>query len=164
MQEETVDLPGWGRLPCCSFGSSAAVEERLAALVIAGRKRATVWDGREGNPTAPGRFWAVTVGGRPVAVIETLTVERRRFDSIDAAFAATEGEGDGSLAFWQAAHRDTFGRSGAFDPRMWLWCETFRCVATLDPALEAVAADHAAAEIAEAPGLMARWQPGPDPG
>ena len=35
-------MDGFGRLPCLSFGSEG-MQERLAALVIAGRKRATVW-------------------------------------------------------------------------------------------------------------------------
>jgi uncharacterized protein YhfF len=61
----------WRALPVCAFGSSPAMQERLAALVIARRKRATVWDGREPNPTLPGMRWVVTVLERPVAVIDT---------------------------------------------------------------------------------------------
>ena len=83
MAEERIEVLGWGLLPCCRFGSTAAIEERLAALVIAGRKRATVWDGGEENPTAPGMRWAVMAGARPVAVIETVGVGRRRFAEID---------------------------------------------------------------------------------
>ena len=132
------------------------MEERLAALVIAGRKRATVWDGREGNPTAAGMLWAVTVGGRAVAVIETVAVTRRRFCDIDAGFAATEGEGDGSLAFWRAAHEDFFRGAGGFSPQMWLWCEDFRLVAVIDAGLAAAAAGHVAAERAEAVAFLAR--------
>lgn len=154
MAEESVEIEGFGRLPCCSYGSDG-LQERLAALVIAGRKRATVWDGREENPTAPGMAWAVMVAGRAVAVIETVTVGRRRFCDIDAAFAATEGEGDGSLAFWRAAHEDYFRRAGSFARDMWLWCEEFRLLAVLDPGLAAAAADHVAAEEAEAAVFLA---------
>lgn len=146
----------WADLPTCSFGSGPELEERLAALVIAGRKRATVWGGEDENPTAPGMRWVVTAGGRPVAVIETETVGRRRYCDIDAAFAATEGEGDGSLRFWQVAHEDYFRRAGGFDPQMWLWCETFRLVAVIDMALAEAAADHVAAEEAEARERLAR--------
>jgi uncharacterized protein YhfF len=100
MSQEMVEVAGWGQLPCCRFGSSIDVEERLAALVIAGCKRASVWDGREENPTVPaGLRWAVMVGARPVAVMETVAVGRRRFSEIDDTFAALEGEGDGSLRF-----------------------------------------------------------------
>lgn len=155
MAEEWIEVPGWGLLPCCRFGSTAANEERLAALVIAGRKRATVWDGGEENPTVPGMRWAVMAGARPVAVIETVGVGRRRFDEIDEAFAALEGEGDGSLRFWRLAHQDYFERSGAFDPEMWLWWEEFRLVAVIDDDLAAAAPGHVAAEEAEARAMLA---------
>lgn len=128
---------------------------RLAALVIAGRKRATVWDGREENPTVPGMRWAVMADGRAVAVIETVAVGRRRYDQIDEAFAALEGEGDGSLAFWRAAHEDYFRKAGVFAPDMWLWWEEFRLVAVIDAELAAAAAEHVAAEEAEARALLA---------
>ena len=155
MTQERVEVPGWGLLPCCAFGSSPGLQERLAALVIAGRKRATVWDGREANPTEPGMRWAVRVGVRPVAVMETVAVGRRRFVEIDAAFAALEGEGDGSLRFWQLAHEAYFGASGAFDPEMWLWWEEFRLVAVIDAELAAAAPGHVAAEEAEAREMLA---------
>ena len=35
------------------------------------------------------------------------------FGEVTAEFAATEGEGDGSLAFWQRAHREFFSRECA---------------------------------------------------
>lgn len=155
MVQDEVEVPGWGRLPPCSFGSSPEVEERLAALVIAGRKRATVWDGREENPTEPGKRWAVMARGRAVAVMETVAVGRRRFHEIDDGFAALEGEGDGSLAFWRMAHEDYFRQSGAFDPEMWLWWEEFRLVAVIDEALAARAPEHVAAEEAEARAALA---------
>jgi uncharacterized protein YhfF len=145
----------WRDLPVCAFGSSPALQERLAALVMAGRKRATVWDGREANPTEPWMRWVVTVSERPVAVIETVAVGQRRFDEIDAAFAALEGEGDGSLRFWQIAHEAYFGTSGGFDPAMLLWWEEFRLVEVIDPVLAAAAAHHVQAEEAEARALLA---------
>lgn len=153
---DLVEVAGWGHLPCCSYGSDPALEERLAALVIAGRKRATVWDGREENPTRPGMPWAVMVAGRPVAVIETVSVGRRRFCDIDQVFAETEGEGDGSLLFWRRAHEDYFRRAGGFDPQMWLWCEEFRLVAVVDLELQAASAGHVAAEAEEARAFLAR--------
>lgn len=154
MEGELVEVAGLGALPCMSFGSEG-VQERLAALVIAGRKRATVWDGREENPTRPGMRWAVMAGGRVVAVVETVAVGRRRFDGIDADFAALEGEGDGSLAFWRAAHEDYFRKAGSFAPDMALWWEEFRLVTVIDAGLAAVAADHVAAEAAEAAAFLA---------
>lgn len=76
----------WKSLPTTSFGSSH-MEERLAGLIIAGRKRATVWNGQEENPTRPGMDWVVTAIGKPVAIIKTLSVGQCRFDEIDANFA-----------------------------------------------------------------------------
>ena len=32
------------------------------------------------------------------------------FDQVTAAYAAIEGEGDGSLAYWRQAHWDDFAR------------------------------------------------------
>ena len=154
MDGDSVEVEGFGVLPCLAFGSEG-MQERLAALVIAGRKRATVWDGREENPTVAGMRWAVMAGGRAVAVIETVAVGRRRFDEVDADFAALEGEGDGSLAFWQAAHEAYFRKAGFFAPDMALWWEEFRLVAVTDAAFAAEAAGHVAAEEAEARAMLA---------
>ena len=43
-------------------------------------------------------------------------------------FAAEEGEGDLSHAYWAAVHEDYFIREGTFAPDMMLWCERFRLV------------------------------------
>jgi uncharacterized protein YhfF len=98
------------------FGDSAPLADELAALVLAGKKRATaglLWAYEaEGSPLPrAGNLTVVTLfSGEPVCVIETLRVEVVPFCEVDADFAATEGEGDGSLAFWQQAHRAFFGR------------------------------------------------------
>lgn len=39
------------------------MEERLAGLIIAGRKRATVWSGQEDNPTKTGMQGSFAGGG-----------------------------------------------------------------------------------------------------
>ena len=44
--------------------------------------------------------WART----PLCVIETQRVEIVPYEEVSADFAATEGEGDGSLRYWQQAH------------------------------------------------------------
>lgn len=144
----------WSDLPTTTFGSED-MEERLAALILAGRKRATVWDAREGNPTEPGKRWVVTVHGRPVGVIETVDIRMRRFDEIDAAFAAVEGEGDGGLDYWRAGHEAFFRAQGFFAPDMPLWCETFRMIEVIDSDLLAAAPVHIAWEEAAARALKA---------
>jgi uncharacterized protein YhfF len=130
------------------------LETRLAALILAGRKQATVWNGALPNETAPGMRWRVIANGRDVAVIETLSVERRKFQEIDDAFAFAEGEGDRSLTFWRAVHEKFFREEGHFTPEMELWCERFRLVATLDPALGRAAESHVAAEEREAADIL----------
>jgi uncharacterized protein YhfF len=121
------------------FGDSTAMADELAALVLQGVKRATagsVWSFEASGKRlpAPGDLSIVTDGaGRPLCVIETLAVEVVPFDQVDAAFAAVEGEGDGSLAYWQAAHRAYFTREcaaagRAFSEDMAVACERFRVV------------------------------------
>jgi hypothetical protein len=99
--------------------------------------------------------WIVTVADKPVAVIETLSVEQRRFDAIDEAFALEEGEGDRSLTFWRSVHEDFFRSEGQFEQDMMLWCEHFRLIAVLDPELADCADEHVALEQAEGEALVA---------
>ena len=98
------------------FDDNAPTADKLAALVLAGRKRATaalVWAYEaEGKPIPkPGDLSVVTLfSGQPGCVIETLGIQTVPFSEVDADFAATEGEGDGSLAYWQRVHTAFFGR------------------------------------------------------
>jgi uncharacterized protein YhfF len=120
-----------------AFGDSPTLADQLAALVEAGRKRATaslpVEFAVEGLPLpAAGDVSIVTRGdGSPVAVIELVEVRWVPFQEVDAAFAAEEGEGDGTLAWWQAAHRNYFGRvcarqGASFDETTPVICQRFR--------------------------------------
>lgn len=70
--------------------------------------------------------------GRPLCVVETVSVETMRFCDIGADFARAEGEGDLSLAHWRAAHRAYFSRNGGFAEDMLLACETFRVTLVID--------------------------------
>src|SRR6266545_5035309 len=98
------------------FDDNAPSADELAALVLSGKKRATaalVWvHEAEGKPMPqPGALSVVTLfSGEPVCVIETSSFQIVPFCEVDADFAATEGEGDGSLAYWQRVHTDFFGR------------------------------------------------------
>lgn len=127
-----------------SFGDSQPLADELGALVVAGTKRATagsLWalqaQGRQ--PPRPGDYSIVTTwAGRPLCVIETLSIEIVAFSGVGADFAATEGEGDGSLAYWRAAHTAFFTRECLrlqlrFDETMPVVCERFE-VAALCPA------------------------------
>jgi uncharacterized protein YhfF len=98
------------------FDDNAPSADELAALVLAGTKRATaalVWTFEsERKPIPkPGDLSVVTLfSGKPVCVIETQNIQIVPFSEVDADFAATEGEGDGSLAYWQRVHKAYFGR------------------------------------------------------
>lgn len=115
-----------------SFGDGPELADALLALVLAGTKTATCWSARDGQVTEVGRRWVARDGqGRARAVLETTALARRRFSDVDAGFAAKEGEGDRTLAWWRDAHQRYFTRNGGFDPAMDLWCEEFRLVATI---------------------------------
>jgi uncharacterized protein YhfF len=139
-------------LPSFAFGDGGVLADRLGALVVAGRKTGTCWSAGEGDKSVkPGGRWVVLSGSnRPIAVIETVTVESLRFDGATALHARQEGEGDLSLAFWRAAHEDYFRRNGGFAPDMPLYYETFRLVEVLDEEFAQAAPSHVAAEIKEA--------------
>jgi uncharacterized protein YhfF len=119
----------WRDLESFSFGDSPALADELAALVLAGLKRATCWAASDGMLTEVGKRMVMLDGsGRPLAVLETVELVRRPFNEVDAAFAYDEGEDDRSLAFWERAHRAYFGRRGQFAEGMLLYCERFRVV------------------------------------
>lgn len=113
--------------------------DALAALVLRGQKRATAtllwyYEARDKRPPEAGDLSVVTDWqGTPRCVIETTGVHVTPFDQVDAAFAAAEGEGDGSLAHWRDAHWAYFGRvcaslGRAPSLRMPVVCERFRVV------------------------------------
>ena len=121
------------------FDDNAPSADELAALVLSGRKRASAglaWAYEsEGKPLAkPGDLSVVTrFSGEPVCVIETRKVTIVPFEDVTSEFAATEGEGDGSLEFWRRAHTAYFGREckrlgREFSQRMPVVCEEFAVV------------------------------------
>jgi uncharacterized protein YhfF len=127
----------WHDLESFSFGDSPALADKLAALVLAGLKRATCWAASDGMLTEVGKRMVMLDGsGRPLAVLETMELTHRSFNEVDAAFAYDEGEGDRSLAFWKRAHREYFGRRGQFAEDMLLYCERFRIVEQIPGAEE----------------------------
>ncbi len=120
-----------------AFGDHRALADELAELVRRGVKRGTTASleamRRESTPSpAPGALSIVVRGdGTPVCVIETIETFVTRLGAVDERFAADEGEGDGSLAYWREAHEAVFRREGAalgyaFTPDMEVECERFR--------------------------------------
>jgi uncharacterized protein YhfF len=98
------------------FDDNASSADELATLVLAGAKRAgaaLVWafEAERKPVPKPGDLSVVTLfSGKPVCIIETQSIQIVPFSEVDADFAATEGEGDGSLAYWQQAHKAFFRR------------------------------------------------------
>ena len=125
------------------FGDSAAMADELGALIAAGTKTATcsaLWSWQAEGEALP-RVGALSIilDGRdqPLCVIETTEVTQRRYDEVDAQFAADEGEGDRSLAYWRDAHWQFFirdlasiGKAPTLD--MPLVCERFRVIFPVD--------------------------------
>ena len=123
----------WRSLERFSFGDSPELAAELAALVLAGKKRATCWAASDGPLTVVGKRMVMLDGEDvPRAIIATVELVQRRFCDVDAAFAYDEGEGDRTLSYWRSAHQRYFQRQGVFAPEMLLYCERFRLVERLD--------------------------------
>lgn len=127
------------------FGGEAELADELAALVLAGKKQATTslpvefTSLHEPLPRAGDLSIIVRGNGRPVAIIERTRVTSVPFETVDEAYAAVEGEGDGSLGYWRAAHVDYFTSvcerlGGSFDAHTLVLCQVFRVVWKLEPA------------------------------
>lgn len=107
-----------------------------ARLVQQGDKRATACSlaeldlGNEPLPS-PGDLAVVTDwAGAAVAIIRTSRVDVVPFCEVTEDFAATEGEGDKSLAWWRKAHEAYYrrvlsGTEHAFSEDMLIACERF---------------------------------------
>ncbi|OFS08211.1 ASCH domain-containing protein [Hafnia sp. HMSC23F03] len=119
------------------FGTPGDLAQQLSELIVSGEKYATCsaldeyW--HEGMTIPTAGYLTIVLDGheKPVAAIETMQVSLRRFRDVDAIFAAAEGEGDKSLAYWRQAHQTFFETSQqaidkTFSEDMWLVCEYFR--------------------------------------
>lgn len=132
------DHPHRARRPdAFGFGDTAELADELAALVLAGVKRATTSLAVEftslGEPLPEvGDVSLVLFGsGAPAAIIERTHVERVPFCRVDARYAALEGEGDGSLASWRLGHTEYFQGvcarlGGKLEDDTLVLCQAFR--------------------------------------
>ncbi|HSL43333.1 MAG TPA: ASCH domain-containing protein [Anaerolineales bacterium] len=121
------------------WGDSPALAEELGALIVQGIKTATcsaLWEWQaEGNPIPQPSLITIALDGRgePLCIVETFEVTIRKYNEVDADFAREEGEGDFSLDYWRAAHRNYFSRvlpniGKQFSEEMPLVCERFRVI------------------------------------
>lgn len=96
--------------PAWAFGATPEQADESLRLVIDGIKTATCCPMRdyqaEDEPVPQvGTLSIVLDGsGRPRALVRDVEVRLVRFDRVDAEHAHAEGEGDRSLAHWQAVH------------------------------------------------------------
>ena len=93
--------------------------DALVELVLRGIKRATcgmLWAYEAEGEALPqvGDLSVVTDWqGSPRCVIRLTEVEVKPYNAVSADFAAAEGEGDRSLAYWRQAHWQAFSRECA---------------------------------------------------
>jgi uncharacterized protein YhfF/GNAT superfamily N-acetyltransferase len=150
------------------FDDNQPSADALAALVLMGKKRATaglLWEYEsEGSGVPkPGDLSIVTNwAGEPQCVIETRSVVVRPFGEVDEDFAATEGEGDGSLAYWREVHWAYFTRACARIGQtpshdMPVACERFEVIYT-EPVQGGVSVDMAPTTFDAWPDLLALLQ------
>lgn len=96
--------------PAWAFGATPEQADESLRLVADGIKTATCCPLRdyqaEDEPVPqPGTLSIVLDGsGRPRALVRDVDVRLVRFDRVDEEHAYAEGEGDRSLAHWQAVH------------------------------------------------------------
>lgn len=121
------------------FDDNEPSANELAELVLAGTKRATaglVWsfEAENRSPPKPGDLSVITNWqSEPLCVIETTAVAIVPYEEVSEEFAATEGEGDGSLRYWREAHWAYFGREcerlgRVQSMRMPIVCERFEVI------------------------------------
>ncbi len=121
------------------FGDTESLANELAALVVAGTKCATAsllrsYEADDKPMPKPGHLSIVEQwSGEPTCIIETTAVAVLPFDRVGPEFAATEGEGDGSLEHWRTGHWAYFGRECTRigkkpSASMLVVCESFKVV------------------------------------
>jgi uncharacterized protein YhfF len=128
---KTYVAEGWGDGP--------AIADELGTLIVQGIKTATcsaLWEWEaEGIPIPEEGYITIALDGRgePLCIVETIEISIRKYNEVDANFAREEGEGDLSLNYWRAAHKNYFSRvlskiGKEFSEDMPLVCERFRVI------------------------------------
>ncbi|WP_328362784.1 ASCH domain-containing protein [Mycobacterium sp. NBC_00419] len=108
------DVPSIPEPAVEQFGDSPQLADDLLALILRRTKRATaglVADYETAGEPVPGVGGHCVVcdsAGRPQCVTRTVDVRTGPLDSVDAAFAWDEGEGDRTRESWLAEHERFF--------------------------------------------------------
>ncbi len=110
-----ITLPP-GPVHADGYGDSAELSEDLLALIRSGRKRAgtgLLWGyEHDGEHIAKAGDIEIVLDHlqKPVLVTRIVSSEVMPYSEVTAEYAAIEGEGDGSLAYWRKAHWGFFSR------------------------------------------------------
>ena len=135
LRRRGVALPE-GNVRVGAFGDSAELSHELLALIRSGKKRGgacLLWSYETEGEALPavGDIEVVLDHLNQLALISRIVnVDAKPFNEVGADFAAVEGEGDGSLEYWQREHWNYFSRECARLGRgptesMMVICETF---------------------------------------
>jgi uncharacterized protein YhfF len=125
------------------FGDSPELSADLLALIASGKKRggaslhAAYAIEKLPLPQVGEIAIVLDYNDKPVFVTRNTAVDIVPFNAVGADFAACEGEGDGSLAYWRAAHLDYFTRTSlelgiTFNEGMLIVCERFEVLHALE--------------------------------
>lgn len=133
-----------GRVRVDGYGDSAERSESLLQLIRSGQKRAgtgLLWayehDGEDIAETGDIEI-VINHLNDPVLVTRITSAEVVPFSAVTAEYAATEGEGDGSLEYWRKAHWAFFSRECARigrepDEAMPVICSIFEVLNVVPP-------------------------------
>lgn len=111
----TETMERWG------FADPGPLRDELTALALAGTKTTTAslyleYEVEGETLAAPGqRDLLVDSSGRPVAIVETLSIRVVRLADVDDQHAIDEGEGYADAAAFRASHERFWIESGAVD-------------------------------------------------
>lgn len=141
-ERQRLGLPD-ARYHVCTFADPryATYHDELLDLVGAGKKRATAHLALDFELNAiprrsVGDYWVVVdTASLPRYLIRVTDVDVRPFNRVEASFAAREGEGDSSLAYWAKVHQDYFEQQCEAWGVTWsgglpVVCEGFELIAT----------------------------------
>lgn len=115
---ETHDMLRVNGMRSLEFGTPGEMRERLAGLVLQGRKRATAGLLAEYAAEAEDlehvgeRLSVLDNDGRSVATVEITRIDVRAFSDVRWSFVAAEGEGDESVEEWREGHRAEWAAEG----------------------------------------------------
>lgn len=105
-----------GRVTVDGYGDSPELSEFLLTLIRSGKKRAgtsllgTIEAEHEAVPQVGDIAVVVNHLNEPCLICRNTQVQIIPFNEVTEEYAAIEGEGDGSLAYWREAHWGFFSR------------------------------------------------------